>query len=159
MKKELLELIKLRALEISDAKKQIDICQYFADISFFSKKISEYKWLSKKLSREYHNLTIGDFVNLSDIQLSKLLKKSVRNVKKNKVSGLTELQSYYCNYAERMENYAPDLESFNLPDDVFANFVLERMNKNEILFDAGVALFYDDSQISEKAKEYAKTRN
>lgn len=168
MKEKIVELVGEKLTQINDVKQQVDIAQYIIDIEFFNSKINKHSCLADMLPKKYHDLTVGDFVSLSDKQLKKKPDVLFKHIAKNDRLDAQKLLSI--DYS--IDKYNNNLDNFNillnsLPDDdmnitkgeMLAKFVLEHMRKSDELFNAGVALFHDDKDIQETAKQYRIKRN
>lgn len=169
MKKQLLELVRERLMKVEDTKLQVDILQYFVDIGFFMDKVKEYKWLSSRVPEKYNDLSIRDFIYLSNNQLEGVLNGASKSFL-DTICGIMELKELYSikEYNSTLKNGFKIIDgvfdSSNTEDkqnkcNIFVMHILNDMNKNDQLFNAGIALFYDDKQIQEAAKQYAINRN
>lgn len=169
MKKELLELVRERLIKIEDNKQQVDILQYFVDIEFFMAKVNEYKWLSSRVPEKYHHLSVRDFIDLSNNQLEELSKDSFESFP-DTICGIIGLKELYSikQYNFTLENGCKIIDgAFGCSNtgvqkgecDIFAEHILKNMNKNDQLFDAGIALFHDDEDIQKASKQYKISRN
>lgn len=163
MKKEILSLIREKLLNITDIEKQVDVMEYFICLSEFSKNVGSLPWLSSKIPSCYYDLTIADFVSLSDDEISKIVGKDSSVVSNECLVGRKMLENEYsvgkCCY--NMANQCEIMRDLDLPnnDELFANFALRYMSKNTQLFNAGIALFHDDKDMQEVAKQYTNKRN
>lgn len=159
------EIVKEQLLKINDIKEQNDIYQYFRDIEFLSKRVSDYEWLSSCVPVKYHEMLLSNFIILVNEMLSERNEERISPKSRKSLStALTTLRSIYSkemyfnllhNESEVLKSMSKDVsnESMNM---LFVDTVLEYMDKSEVLFDAGVALFYNDKRVQSKSNQYTK---